>query len=290
MDMPRARPTSIRLFLVNGSPEGIRIVEKSNWTGIAVVASRAQLAEALNREELTRPGVYVLSGPGEGGAPRLYVGEADVLRERLKQHAGGKDFWTRFVAFSSSNAALNKAHVRYLEARLIALARAAKQWELENTASPAQPSLSEADRADAEWFLHEMLLIYPLLGIDAFELATDPSVEVDSARILRLSERGAQGQGREFPEGFVVFAGSRARLDEVPSIPAYLHELRQQLRERGVLVENDGGLEFRQDYRFSSPSNAAGVLIGGSVNGLIAWKSPTGETLRSLQGTPVEAG
>ena len=95
-----SRPTSIRIFLADGSPDGIRIVEKSNWTGRAVVASRTQLPDALQRDELTRPGVYVLAGTGDDGESRLYIGEADVLGERLRTHASRKDFWTWFVAFT----------------------------------------------------------------------------------------------------------------------------------------------------------------------------------------------
>ena len=79
MNTPEPRPTSIRIFLADGVPEGLRIVEKSNWTGRAVVASRSQLDRALAREELGQPGVYVLTGPSEEGAPRVYIGEADVL-------------------------------------------------------------------------------------------------------------------------------------------------------------------------------------------------------------------
>ena len=144
MTSSKARPTSIRIFLADGTPEGIRIVEKSNWTGRAVVASRAQLTEVLHRDELVRPGVYVLVGPGETGTSHIYVGEADVLRDRLKQHAKQKDFWTRFVAFTSTDENLNKAHVRYLESRLVTLAKSANQWEIENHAIPAEPPLSSA--------------------------------------------------------------------------------------------------------------------------------------------------
>jgi len=283
MTAPAPRPTSIRLFLANGTPEGIRIVEKSNWTGVAVVASRTQLAEALRRDELARPGVYVLTGQGSTGSPRLYIGEADVLRERLKQHAGRKDFWTHFVAFTSSNEGLNKAHVRYLESRLVELAQAANQWEVENGTAPSRPPLSEADRADAEWFLTEMLVIYPILGIDAFEPAGACETTPEPQEELLLDERGAQARGREFPDGFVVYAGSRARAGEVASIHEYLRDLRRQLVERRVLVPGGGQLVFAQDFRFSSSSTAAGVLVGGSANGRRAWKNAAGETLKTIQ-------
>lgn len=278
-----SRPTSIKIFLADGTPDGIRIVEKSNWTGRAVVASRAQLSEALHRDELSRPGVYVLTGTDDSGSPRLYIGEADVLGDRLRNHAGRKDFWTSFIAFTSTDENLNKALVRYLESKLVALAKAAKQWALENNATPTEPPLSEADRADADWFLDEMLVIYPILGVDAFESASAETPAPDAAGDLTLSQRGAEGRGRETKDGFVVLAGSRARATEVPSIHPYLHELRQQLVSRGVLVAEGDHLVFTQDYRFSSPSTAAGVLVGGAANGRKAWRSDDGRMLRDIQ-------
>lgn len=283
--MTGPRPTSIRIFLADGVPEGLRIVEKSNWTGRAVVAGRAQLSQALARHELGQPGVYVLTGPADEGAPRLYVGEADVLRDRLRQHVAGKDFWTRFVAFTSTNEGLNKAHVRYLESRLVELAKAANQWSLDNSTTPSPPPLSEPDRADADWFLQEMLVIFPLLGIDAFETAAGQAREDEGAetQTLILEERGARATGREVGDGFVVFEGSRARSTEVASIHEYMRDLRHQLQERGVLKPDGDNLIFTQDFRFNSPSTAAGVLVGGSANGRIAWKDGQGRTLKALQ-------
>ena len=232
--------------------------------------------------------MYVLTGSDDSGSPRLYVGEADVLGERLRNHASRKDFWTRFIAFTSTDENLNKAHVRYLESKLIALAKTANQWQLENTAIPGAPPLSEADRADADWFLDEMLIIYPILGVDAFESAATEAPAPDAAAELRLAQRGAEGRGRETKDGFVVLAGSRARESEVPSIHAYLSQLRQQLVERGVLTVEGGHLVFTQDFRFSSPSTAAGVLVGGASNGRKAWRSPDGRMLKEIQAARAE--
>ena len=277
------RPTSIRIFLVDGSPDGVRIVEKSNWTGRAVVASRTQLPDALQRDDLARPGVYVLAGTGDDGESRLYVGEADVLCGRLEKQSKDKDFWTWFVAFTSADHNLNKAHVRYLEYRLLNLARTANQWTVENTAAPTEPPLSEADRADADWFLGEMLLIYPTLGIDAFESAASETPPPGGADQLVLQERGGHGWGRETRDGFVVLAGSVARASEVSSAKPWLSNLRSKLLRRGVLVAGDDGLRFTQDYRFKSPSSAAAVLVGASANGRTAWRTRDGRTLREVQ-------
>lgn len=68
--MPTTRPFALRLFVPSGLPEGMRIVEKTNWSGIGYVIPRSQLKEFTQRPEAGRPGVYVLTGPDpeEGGA------------------------------------------------------------------------------------------------------------------------------------------------------------------------------------------------------------------------------
>lgn len=140
---------SVRIFLPTGEPEGLHIVEKSNWTGVGIVFPRVRFAEARQREELKRPGVYVLWGPGESGQlPRVYVGEGDTVLPRLEQHAKQKDFWMHAAVFTCKDTSLNKAHVKYLEARLVALAAEAKRAELDNGSIPQLPTLSEADQAD----------------------------------------------------------------------------------------------------------------------------------------------
>jgi hypothetical protein len=156
-----SKPYSIKVFLPGGDPDGLRIIEKSNWSGVGLVVPRSLFGEGKQRKELGRTGVYVLVGPPEeSGLPRVYVGEGDPIRPRLEQHAAKKDFWTTCIAFTSKDENLNKAHVQCLEARLIALATEAKRCVLDNGNVPALPSLSEADAADAEGFLAEALLCF----------------------------------------------------------------------------------------------------------------------------------
>lgn len=139
------RGLSIRIFLADGRPEGLRRVEVSNWTGVGLVCSRSEYTAVRAREDFGRPGVYVLDGSASGGSPsgRIYIGEADELRSRIDNHARYMDFWTTLFAFASKDENLNKAHVRYLESRLIALANKAKRVEVENGTAPPLPHLSE---------------------------------------------------------------------------------------------------------------------------------------------------
>jgi hypothetical protein len=277
---------TIRIFLADGTPLGLRVIEKSNWTGRGFDFARTDWPRVRARDDFGRPGVYVLWGIADDGRVHVYIGEADELRSRLKEHASGpksKDFWTRAVAFCSKDENLNKAHVRFLESRLIGVAGSAKRAVLENGNAPALPALSEYDRAEAETFLDEMLVIYPLLGIDAF---TPPSASSETAALLYLKGRGIEAKGRDASEGFIVYAGSRAAKGEVPSLHAYVRKQRADLIASGVLaadVTSGGAYTLEQDYTFASPSTAAAVMLGRSANGRIEWKDQDGRTLKSLQ-------
>lgn len=260
---------------------GMRIIEKSNWNGSGLVFPRSLYPEAKRRPELERTGVYVLVGPGEASElPRVYVGEGDPPLPRLDQHMRSKDFWTWGVAFSSKDQNLNKAHVQHLEARLVELAADAKRCELDNGNVPRTPSLSEADAAEAEGFLEDMLLCFPVLGLGVFEKASSSPAR---GRILILKGKGIESHGFESPQGFVVRAGAGAVGREVPSIPAYLSALRRTLVGKGVLRREKDSYVLTQDYVFSSPSTAAGVLLGRSANGRLEWRTKDGRLLKGLQ-------
>jgi Domain of unknown function (DUF4357) len=247
-----------------------------------LVSSRSDYPRARKRDEYTRPGVYLLTGPpsGNGLKDQLYIGEADDVRDRVDQHLKNKDFWTAVVAFTSKDENLNKAHVRYLEARLVQLASKAGRVNLLNGTVPTLPKLSEPDRADMETYLREMRIILPLLGVVAFEEITTQAPPADR---LHLKGKGAQATGADTPEGFVVFEGSLARIDSVPSIHPYLLTQRERLQAGGVLVPDSSYLRFTRAHLFDSPSTAAGVILGRTANGRIEWKDASGQTLKEMQ-------
>ncbi len=275
------RGSTIRIFLADGSPEGLRLVEKSNWTGHALVCPRARFGEVKSRKEFTRPGVYVLVGStATPELPLIYVGEGDPVRPRLEKHHREIDFWTTLIAFTSSAENLNKAHIQYLEARLVELAKSAKRSDLQNANTPQRPNLTEADQAEMEAFLDEMLLVYPVVGVTAFEAS---KVEISAWTRLFIKAKGITATGFDTPAGFVVMRGSEAVVDWVPSAHKYALDLRDALVKRGVLVRNQDRYVFSQDYTFDSPSGAAQVIQGRTANGRIDWKDEQGTTLKELQ-------
>jgi hypothetical protein len=230
---------------------------------------------------MRRTGVYVHWGPSEtGGLPRVYVGEGDGVLSRLDMHAKSKDFWTHALVFTSKDQNLNKAHVQHLEARLVGLAYEAKRCELDNGNVPQLPALSEADAADAEGFLVNLLLCLPVVGVNMFEAA---KASQQLGRRLLLKAKGIEAQGIESPEGFVVQSGSQAVKAETASIHAYLSDLRRALIDKGVFLDHGDFFKLSQDYTFNSPSTASGVLLGRTSNGRAEWKDSTGRTLREIQ-------
>src|SRR6476646_759735 len=123
----------IRVLVPTGDPDGLRIVEKSNWPGVGVVFNRSNYKEVVGRVEFDKTGVYVLVGSSEGSVlPTIYVGERDPVKSRLNQHYVKKDFWDWAVFFVAKDDSLNKAHVQHLEAELLRLATEAKQCKLDN--------------------------------------------------------------------------------------------------------------------------------------------------------------
>ncbi len=281
MAYSQQRPFSIRVFVPDGDPDGLRLVEKSNWTGVGVVFNRTNYKQVLARPEFSRTGVYVLVGTSADSAlPTIYIGEGDPVKDRLNIHYSKKDFWEWAVFFVSKDNSLNKAHVQRMECRLIELAQAAKQCKLDNGNCPTEPTLSEAEAADVESFLVDVLSIFPLIGLGVFEKT---EAKRSTRDLLWIESKGIKASGFESPGGFVVCKGSQAVKDEVPSIQRYVATLRKDLFEQGVIAANEQHFAFTQDHVFTSPSTAAGVICGGPGNGMILWKSPEGITLKELQ-------
>jgi hypothetical protein len=274
---------TIKLFLPCGDAKSLRTAEISNWTGKAIAAPRTELEELILREELDKAGIYILSGVDPlSGLPRAYIGEAEVIRERLKQHKA-REFWISAIVFVSKDENLTKAHVRYLESRLLTEAAQVGRFTLEqNQAGGAK--LPECDREDMEVFLSRIRQLLPVLGSDLLTPIAQPFAKQQSGGMLFCRIKGAEGRGRRTPDGFVVFQGSTAVLEERPAAKRWPNVLvlRHQLIGDGTLVLKDGLYHFSRDAEFSSPSAAAAVIEGGSANGLIAWRTKDGRALKEL--------
>lgn len=281
------RPFFIRVLVPTGDPDGLRIVEKSNWPGVGVVFNRTNYKEVVNRGEFDKTGVYVLVGTSDDSIlPAIYVGEGDPVKNRLNQHYSKKDFWDWAVFFVAKDDSLNKAHVQHLEAELLRLAREAKQCKLDNGQGAVVPTLSEAELALADGFLHDILSIFPLLGLGVFEKTVTTANK--SSDLLTIDSKGVKAAGYEDAKGFVVLKGSQLVKTETNTIHQYMSTLRKDLLVQGIVVDQGNHLSFTQDQVFTSPSTAAGVILGRTANGRIEWKNRDGKNLKQLQAEAAE--
>lgn len=285
----------IRVYLVDGSPGGLLTAEIMNWTGHVVAAPRSDLASLLAREEVRRTGVYVLLGDDpESLSPSgkaVYVGEGDDIAVRLRQHAkaeeqGGKDFWDRVVVISSKDANITKAHARYLEARLIDAARTAKRASVVNGTAPVPIQLPEADRSDMEYFLSQVQIVLPVLGITEFRptrVTPAPKANANAELVgpsrmspvfrFEIQKLGITATAQEIDGEFTVLEGSLARETwSAAQLDSGYRQIHDSLIGEGALEPDDNGrARFTQDIVFSSPSAAASVVAGRSANGRTSW-------------------
>ncbi|WP_434644148.1 GIY-YIG nuclease family protein [Achromobacter piechaudii] len=241
---------------------------------------------------MQKTGIYVLIGQDAelANMKRIYIGEGDTAINRISAHNKDvdKDFWDEAVVFVSKDDNLTKAHVRYVEARLIALAKVAKRSVVTNGTAPnEQGMLPEPDQVEMDEFIAQARLLLGALGYDIFELLkTSPPNASALAPTQQLPEIVApifkfagsnydatlvvdQNSGQ-----FLVQSDSKARKAETPSLQPTYRNLREQLIQNGVLEDFDErSYRFTQDYAFSAPTPAAQVVCGTSANGRTAWKT-----------------
>lgn len=275
---------TIKLFLLDGDPNGRMICELSNWTGKAYKIPRIKIKDSSDRDELNSTGIYLLFGKIEGEKDQVYIGEAESILKRLNQHLTQKDFWHEAIIFISKDDNLNKAHIKYLENRLHETAVIADRYKIENSVVPTQSSISESDKAEMEEFIENVKLLVNTLGHKVFDEKREHRTLLQKQfTFLIKATRGADAIGEATSEGFVVFKGSKASATTVTSISHSFLKLRNSLIDKGIMALSGDVYEFKEDYIFSSPSSAAVIIMGRNANGPLEWKLPTGQTLREFE-------
>lgn len=280
--MPSA---TLKIFLAHGDPKRLRTGELSNWTGKAVAGPRSEFEKLLERTECESTGIYFLTGVDPNtGKKAIYIGEAENIRSRVKSHLT-KDFWNQILFFISKDENLTKAHVKYLEGRLIELAKESGRSVVMNSQGSGA-KLPESDREEMEIFLEKMQQMLPALDVDAFVTAVSKeNSEQIKKEILYCKIKNATAKGYQTPNGFIVLEGSQAVLEERSSAQKWPSVLAQRnsLIEEKLLVSNGEVYTFVKDTEFSSPSAAAATIHGGSANGLTAWMDSSGKSLKEIE-------
>lgn len=275
-----SRGQTLELYFVGGKPDGMLTAEVFNWTGHVLVTPRTQITEALRRREAQYTGVYLLFGE-QDGADLAYIGEGEEMSDRIKSHEAKKDWWTKVILVTSQANTLNKAHIKYLESRLVEEAKSIGRIALANGNTPARPSLKEAERANMEGFLDYLLMVLPAIGVDAFKQNKRPKLTREDVREatspvfeLVTKKHGLHARAIIEDGDFVVLEGSTARDNwsgRGTEHTSYA-KLHKDLMDNGVLVREGQFCRFTQNFAFASPSAAGAVVNGRPTNGTIEWK------------------
>ncbi len=294
---------SIRLYLKDGTVTGIKIGEVVNQTIQAVSCPRTRIAELNQQPESKRPGVYFLFGQDESSNDlKAYIGEAENVFDRIQNHVANKDFWNEIIFFVSKDENLTKAHVKYLESRLVQIANSAKRYLIENSNQPQPPALPVADRDAMEEFLIYIRLLIGVLGhkllenVISNEIKKAKSIEVNTSTELEqqvgasnnntielfFSPSGLKAKAIQTDEGIVVLAGSEAAKEHTTA-PFSYKDLREKLINSNVLELAGDKYIFTTEYLFDTPSPAAAVIVGYNINGRTAWKNKTGKSLKEIE-------
>ena len=266
---------NIKLYLVDGTPQGLMTLEVINWTGHVLVAPRTKIAELIKRKEMDRTGLYFLSDTALGRnteKPVVYIGQSDKAGTRLMQHED-KQFWDRVCVITSKDQNLTTAHVKYLESRLISIVSTAGIAKLANDKKPVFDRLPEGDKADMEYFISQIKLVMPILGLDI--LRDKPQVSKGAPTFeIEVKKHDIKAKAKEVGADFILLAGSETQPRWVGiTDDGYRKKLEALISDKKIIVDtalNKGIVQ--EDIPFTSPSAAAAVVLGRSSNGRVEWK------------------
>ncbi|WP_207000871.1 GIY-YIG nuclease family protein [Trinickia mobilis] len=296
---------SVRIFLADGTATGIRHGEIVNWTGQGLACPRARFLELREWQEIRRPGVYFLFGFDDNDRNAVYIGEAEDVFDRIRSHVDNKDFWNELIAFTSKDDNLTKAHVKFLESQLHDIAVAADQYAVQNSQTPQLAGLPRSDRDAMQEFIDGIRV---LLGVFGHRVLEPPvprrAVNAAAAHLSAANAAPAvetshlpAGIGHEFTlrvsgifaravrsdEGLVVLSGSEAAKENAGSLSGGYRARKERMIAEGVLKDAGSKFVFDRDYSFTSPSQAAAIIVGYSINGRDNWCTETGETYKHLE-------
>ena len=283
----------LTVYMIDGTAYGPRLSEIGNWVGKAIYSPRASVNKIMNRQEFDNPGIYCLKGDPTDDAfdEKIYIGEAENIKNRLKQHLSdpNKDF-KELIFFVSKDELLTKTQIRYLESRLVQIALEAKTAQIDNGNSPSLPTLHEADISDMEYFLEQIKLILPVMGFKFLisstisthnNLESNNKDEVHEAYFIKT--KTFKATMTETDQGYIVAKGSEAKKDLSPSCTETYRNMRRKLIETKIMVENREKLIFAEDAVFNSPSAASNMVLGRNSNGFTEWVNKKGLTFKEVQ-------
>lgn len=290
------RGKTIQLYLIDSIPNGRIKCTLANWAGLAYKLPRTELDKSKYIDYLKQSGVYFLfSTSDETQENIVYIGQAGTRKNghgilnRLHEHKKNieKDYWTEAVVFTTTNNSFGPTEISYLESQFTKLAVDSNRYIVKNGNEPSLGHVTEEKEAELEDFIDYAKIVIGTLGYRIFDPIIDhtektsPNEDVSLGPLLTLSKKKGSvheinAQGKQTPEGFVVFKGSHIN----PKLAKSVSDRTIKDRNKAHLDDN---FILLKDVLFNSPSSAASFVTGYSINGKISWKDSQGNSLNDIE-------
>ena len=265
--MKMIRGKTISIFLPDGNPRSFKKCEITNSNVEALFIPRNKIDEIPESFKLDQPGIYFLIGEEEDQLS-VYIGEAEQLSKRIKQHNidTEKDFWKTAICFVSVKS-INKAHIKFLENYCHDVASKVNRCVLKNNNTPTKSKLSDSDEQASLGFFDDLNVLISTLGYPIFD-----EIKKDKDKLLFCKGKDAYAEGELTEDGLVVFKGSKINLEESKTAGSWIINMRYKLKEKGIIKQEDNVYVFVENYLFNSPSASAAVVLARRANGWVEWK------------------
>lgn len=277
---------------------GTRYAKIPDSAAQALAFPRNHIAELKNRPELHRQAVYFLLGVDTvSGRDAVYVGEARVITKQFIEHLAKKDFWSECIVCPTPGDTFPLSHIKYLQSIFVAGAHADGDYHVLNSAPAKEPALGQAERDAMDEYVGNVKALLAAFARPVLESSQvrsriapgsvstsnlDVNVPTDAER-LQLRVSGIMASGLRAAGGaLLVLKRSHANKQVELSLSNGNLGVRSMLIRTGVLVDAGDHFQFVRDYTFTSPTQAASVILGYNANGRQMWRVGDGRSLGEI--------
>ena len=179
--MPNTKAKTIQILLYDGTLNGVINIADSAWSpGEMYVSPRDAVNELVS---LDKYGVYLLLSN-----ERVYVGQAQDLSRRIKQHLSGKGWWERVVLLTTQDDSFTRTDIDYLESVLIGKAEKTQSLDSDNKNKGQNPKINKFRKVDLDQYLDEVLFLMELIGVSVFSNAKKKAVSKKKEQVITISQ------------------------------------------------------------------------------------------------------
>lgn len=179
--MASTKAKTIQLLLYDGTLNGVINIADSAWNPGEMYASPRDAVNEL--VSLDKYGVYLLLSDD-----RVYVGQAQDLERRIKQHLTGKDWWERVVLLTTQDDSFTRTDIDYLESVLIGKAEKAQSLDSDNKNKGNNPKVDKFRKVNLDQYLDEALFLMELIGITVFSNAKKRTSTKRKKQVITISQ------------------------------------------------------------------------------------------------------